>query len=159
MPITSELFRIITRADPAAVWESLSPNARPADYLYGLPLESSWTEGAAVAVCLPGIPGLAGAVLVADRPRRLTFTLGDRAAEPSLYVTWEVCAHPAGTVVRLYVDEIEGSAGGCIDLEAAWLPVLATLQARLDQQVEVAERAGFAGRPDAAPSAERRPAA
>ena len=136
MPITSELFRIITGAEPSVVWETLAPGEGPATYLYGLPMVSRWTEGAPVAVGVPGVPALVGTVLVTDRPRRLTFTLGDSAAEPSLYVTWEVCAHPAGTVVRLWVDEIETSGGPNIELEAAWLPVLSTLQARLDGPVK-----------------------
>ena len=75
---------------------------------------------------------LTGDVLVAERPRRLSYTLGDHPGQPSVYVNWELRALGDATIVRLYVDEPWPDADPTHDLEAAWLPVLYDLVAYLD---------------------------
>jgi hypothetical protein len=135
----SELFRIITQASVQRVWETLTTTGEGVDYLYGLTIQSVWRAGSTVTAGLPAGPQLVGEVLQANRPRLLSYNLGDTAGEPSVYVTWEVDAGPDATIVRLYLDEVQPSSSA--DIEQAWLPVVAALEHRL--------RSGGAERPDA----------
>jgi hypothetical protein len=135
MTFATELFRIITDADADSVWDTLAPVSTGCSYLYGMAVECDWTPGSPINVGPAGRPGLAGVVLVADRPRRLSYTLGDTTREPSVYVTWELRADPAGTVVRLYVDELDPDPDTAAELESVWLPVLSELQLDLERGV------------------------
>jgi uncharacterized protein YndB with AHSA1/START domain len=127
--LTSELFRAITAAPPDQVWAALTATGCPLGYLYGLTAESDWQPGATLTMTL-GRWRLSGEVLVADRPRRLSYTLGEQA----IYVTWELRSVDEGTVIRLTVDEPWPLAEEVDDVEAAWLPVLSGLVTQLDQE-------------------------
>lgn len=128
----SELFHAITRASPQRVWDELTTTGSPVGYLFGMTVESGWRQGSTVTMTMTSEWRLTGEVLAVDPPHALCYTLGDRPGEPSVYVTWELRAAPAGTFIRLYVDEPwSRTAADC--LEAAWLPVLSGLVAHLDQ--------------------------
>jgi len=131
-PVSTDMFRMMTSAGPDCVWDALTPTDEPVSYLHGMIVTSEWRPGSVITVGAPRGGCLIGEVLLADRPRRLSYTLGERLTEPSAYVTWQVQSHPSGTVVRLYVDEPDPSPGA--DLELTWLPVLAALQAQLEHR-------------------------
>jgi uncharacterized protein YndB with AHSA1/START domain len=128
----SELLRTLVRKKPERVWEVLTATGIPLGYLYGMTVESDWRPGTSVTMTLGDQARLTGDVLVAERPRRLSYTLGDRPGQPSVYVNWELRALGDATIVRLYVDEPWPDADPTDDLEAAWLPVLYDLVAYLD---------------------------
>jgi uncharacterized protein YndB with AHSA1/START domain len=130
--LASELFRSITTASPDAVWAALTATGSPLAHMYGLSAESDWRPGSRVT--LTGDRWrLVGEVLVAERPRRLSYTLGDRPGEPSVYLTWELRPLDDATVIRLFVDEPwpPAYADDVDDLEATWLPALSALVAEL----------------------------
>ena len=129
----TELLRTLVRKKPERVWDALTATGIPLGYLYGMTVESDWRPGTSVTVTLGDQARLTGDVLVADRPRRLSYTLGDRSGQPSVYVNWELRALGDATIVRLYVDEPWPDADPTGDLEAAWLPVLYDLVAYLDR--------------------------
>ena len=131
----TELLRTLVRKKPERVWDALTATGIPLGYLYGMTVESDWRPGTNVTVTLGNQARLTGDVLVADRPRRLSYTLGDRSGQPSVYVNWELRALGDATIVRLYVDEPWPDADPTGDLEAAWLPVLYDLVAYLDRGV------------------------
>ena len=122
---------IVTPGDPG--WDALTATGSPLDYLYGMTAESDWQPGATLTMALDDQWRLTGEVLVAERPRRLSYTLGDRSGEPSAYVSWELRTVDDATIIRLYVDEPLPQADVTDDLEAAWLPVLSGLVTRLDR--------------------------
>jgi uncharacterized protein YndB with AHSA1/START domain len=128
----SELLRTLVRKKPERVWDALTVTGIPLGYLYGMTVESDWRSGTSVTMTLGDQARLTGDVLVAERPRRLSYTLGDRSGQPSVYVNWELRALGDATIVRLYVDEPWPDADPTDDLEAAWLPVLYDLVAYLD---------------------------
>ena len=128
----SELLRTLVRQKPEQVWEALTATGIPLGYLYGMTVESDWRPGTSVTMTLGDQARLTGDVLVAERPRRLSYTLGDHPGQPSVYVNWELRALGDATIVRLYVDEPWPDADPIHDLEAAWLPVLYDLVAYLD---------------------------
>jgi hypothetical protein len=128
----SELLRTLVRKKPEQVWEVLTATGIPLGYLYGMTVESDWRPGTSVTMTLGDQARLTGDVLVAERPGRLSYTLGDRPGQPSVYVNWELRALGDATIVRLYVDEPWPDADPTDDLEAAWLPVLYDLVAYLD---------------------------
>lgn len=128
--LTSELFRAITTASPDDVWAALTATGSSLGYLYGMTAESDWQAGATLTLALDRWH-LVGDILVADRPRRLCYALGDRPGEPSVYVTWELRPLDDATVIRLTVDEPWPLTEDTDDLEAAWLPVLSGLVTQL----------------------------
>jgi uncharacterized protein YndB with AHSA1/START domain len=132
-PLASELFRIATRAKPEIIWDALTATGSPLGYLYGMTAESDWRPGATLTMTLLDQWRLTGEVLVAEPPRRLSYTLGDRPGEPAVYVSWELRAVHDATIIRLYVDEPLPQADATDDLEAAWLPVLSGLVTHLDR--------------------------
>jgi uncharacterized protein YndB with AHSA1/START domain len=132
---TSELFHAITRASPECVWNELTNTGSPADWLFGMTVESNWQPGAAITMTVLGDWCLTGEILAVDPPGLLCYTLGDQPGEPSVYIKWEIRGTPGGTFIRLYVDE-PWSRDEADLLEAAWVPVLSRLVANLDQFAE-----------------------
>ena len=79
---------------------------------------------------------LHGVVLRADRPSRLSYTLGEVPDAPSAYVTWEVQPAPTVTAVCLFVDEPDPGPISEGELEAIWLPNLQEAQALFERAHE-----------------------
>lgn len=131
----SDLFRAVTWARPEQVWSVLTTTGAPLPYLYGMTVESDWRLDSAVTMTLGGQWHLSGEVLVAEPFRRLSYSLGERPGEPSVYVNWELRAEGGLTHLRLYVDEI-GDGGDEREIEAAWLPVLCGLASQSLQPQE-----------------------
>jgi hypothetical protein len=59
----------------------------------------------------------------------LTYSLGDGPGMLPVYITWQLEPAPAGTIVRLYVDETGPPDRS--GLELTWLPALEALRTRL----------------------------
>ncbi len=70
---------------------------------------------------------LIGRVLCARPGKRLSYVLAADTDDPPVYVTWLIRPHPAGSTIRLLIDEVE-AADGADAAEDTWLPVLAGLQ-------------------------------
>jgi len=133
--LSTQLFRFMTRCDRETVWSILAPVHPSRGRYYGVPVVSDWAVGSTVVIgsCSGNGPAMVGEILAAERAALLSYSLGDQPDQPTTYVTWKIYATDAGTggtVVRLYVDELE--PGEDWELEAAWLPVLSALQQELD---------------------------
>ncbi len=126
--ITTQLFRFATDAGPDRVWAALTTTG----YLYGLAPSSAWRPGAPIVFAgeeggLSGDgAGLSGEVLAAEEPRRLSYSLRAGDGQPETYVTWEVVADGAGSVVLLVVDE-----PGEPEVSPAWRELVARLESVL----------------------------
>jgi uncharacterized protein YndB with AHSA1/START domain len=129
----SEQFRALTSAKPVCVWGALTATGVPLDYLPGMTVDTDWQPGSRLTMELTDQWRVAGEVLAADRPRRLSYTLDDPPGSPCVYVTWELRLTDDGTIIRLSVDEPWPLAGSTEDLENAWLPVLSGLIRHLER--------------------------
>lgn len=128
----SELFHAVTQATPEAVWDALTVTGSPVGYLLGMAVQSDWEPGSTVTMTVTGEWRLTGEVLAVVPRRQLCYMLGDQPGEPFVYVKWELRAALGMTFIRLYVDE-PWPQDGADTLEAAWLPVLSSLVAELDE--------------------------
>ncbi len=97
-------------------------------FLFGVGLESTWETGSHITGRLEGAPVMQGEVLFAEYPNRLSYLLTAGPGQSESYVTWEVRGCGAGAIVRLAVDETDTTSA---EVEAAWQPVVTTLQALL----------------------------
>lgn len=61
-------------------------------------------------------------------PKSTVYLLASGPEHPEAFVTWEVRECSTGAIVRLTVDEVDAASG---EIEAAWQPVVTTLQALL----------------------------
>jgi len=136
-PLTSHQFALTTIADPATVWTALTDGDLTRRYLNGLAAHSTWSPGALLTLRSGGGSAgpltagqLTGQVLRAEPPRRLSYLLRSGPHDPPTFLTWRLRTTPAGTTLRLQIDEIEGSSDD--DAEDTWLPVLAALRTLLD---------------------------
>ena len=130
MPVlTSEVFRFLTPADPRDVWNELTRTGEPVAHLYGLTIQTDWEPQSPLTASLPAWQALTGQVLHAEPPWLLTYSLGDGPGMLPAYITWQIEPSPAGTIVRLYVDETGPSVAPGLDL--TWLPALEALRTRL----------------------------
>lgn len=130
MPVlTSEVFRFLSPVDPREVWSELTRTGEPAAHLYGFTIQTDWEPHSALTATLPTRPALAGQILHADPPWLLTYSLGDGPGMLPVYITWQLEPAPAGTIVRLYVDETGPPDRS--GLELTWLPALEALRTRL----------------------------
>ena len=132
--ITTIVFRFVTPADPATVWQALTDEP---GHCRGLTVESDWRAGSTVRLSA-GAMVVRGEVLLSAPGERLTHTLGDLPGQPEVFVTWELAGAPGGTVVDLYVDEVGpghfGSGGrtdDVSDMERAWQPVVDAVRAEI----------------------------
>jgi uncharacterized protein YndB with AHSA1/START domain len=140
MKIATEGFRTLICCEPDRVWDELTATGRPLDWLYGMVIESTWQTGSRVTLGSGPRWGLVGEVLVADRPHRLSFTLGDTLSNPSVFVTWELAHETDATIVYLTVDEPQPSRDANRQIELAWLPCLLKLTTLLGDQATKANK-------------------
>jgi uncharacterized protein YndB with AHSA1/START domain len=131
---TTEVFRSLTCAQPERVWDELTATRRPLGWLYGMVVESTWEKGASVRVGMDRNQILFGEVLTAERPQRLSFTLGDTPCEPSVFITWELACDVDTTIVRLTIDETQPRGDATREIELAWIPVIHRLTGFLAEQ-------------------------
>ncbi len=124
-------FTCSTSACPDAVWAALTEPEQTKAYLYGLAAHSCWQVDAAIEFRHERHT-LHGQVMRADRPCRLSYLLAAGPGDPPTYVTWQVRSSPAGSTIRLQIDEAE-SADTREEAEDTWLPVLAALQRHLER--------------------------
>jgi uncharacterized protein YndB with AHSA1/START domain len=113
---------------PDRVWAALTTPASTRQFLFGIALESSWTAGSPITGSIDGAPVLAGEVLFAEYPHRLSYVLFAGAGHPGAYVTWEVPAGRGNATVQLCVDEADADIE---EIAAAWQPVVTAFQALL----------------------------
>ncbi len=128
----SATFRLLTPAAPEVVWGCLLCPARSPRYLHGLAVNASWEPGTRVALTSAACE-LAGEVLHVRPPERLSLTVEDESGSCT-YLTWTLRPHDDGTVVRLHVEECDGTSTSEADLEDVWLPVLDRLGALLREE-------------------------
>jgi uncharacterized protein YndB with AHSA1/START domain len=124
-------FTCSTAACPEAVWAALTDPEQTKAFLYGLAAHSSWQVDAAIEFRHEQHT-LRGQVMRADRPCRLSYFLAAGPEDPPTYVTWQIRSSPAGSTIRLQVDETD-AADTVEEAEDTWLPVLAALQRHLER--------------------------
>ena len=136
-PIATHTFAFFTVVAPVQVWAALTGAGGSVGYMYGLVACSSWLPGEDIGFETvrsgTAVPSLAGRVLHAQPPCRLSFVLQTAPEDPPVYLTWQVRPCPGGSTVQLRVDEPE-CADSDDEAEDIWLPVLASLQAVLAKQ-------------------------
>jgi uncharacterized protein YndB with AHSA1/START domain len=120
-------FACHTPADAARVWAALTEAELTKNYLYGLAAHSTWAPDAPIDVRYGDRPQLTGRVLCSRPEERLSYVLHSGPADPPVYLTWLIRPCSGGCIIRLQIDEIDGS-DSADDVEETWLPVLAALQ-------------------------------
>ncbi len=124
-------FSCSTPAAPARVWSALTEPDQTRTYLYGLAAHSSWQPNAPIEFRHDAVV-LHGHVMHVDPPCRLSYCLAAGPDDPVIYVTWQIRTCPAGSTIRLLVDDPDPSGADTEEAaEDAWLPVLAALQSLL----------------------------
>jgi len=118
-------FAFLTDAPPERVWAALTCAETSPRYLYGMRLESEWAPGSPVDLTAPSGHRVAGEVVAAIPLHSLSYSL-EQGAGPCRIVTWALRVGPAGTVVRLAIDDVDGDS--VEEVEDAWLPILDALR-------------------------------
>lgn len=121
------------KSTPERVWQAITDPAFTQRYWYGTRLESDWKVGSAITFVKPegmGAPDT-GKVLVADKPRQLSFSWhiawGEMAKEPESRVTFTIEPDGDGVKLTLVHDQfIEGSQA-YEALKNGWKGILAGL--------------------------------
>ncbi len=127
-PISSRTFHLLSVGTPGQIWDALTSSELSPRFLHGLTVRGIWSTGGALELtCSHGIT-LHGRVLFSQRPDKLSWTIEDGGCT---YLTWELRESPAGTVVRLTVEEPDSCASDDQEFEDAWLPALRALEAVL----------------------------
>jgi uncharacterized protein YndB with AHSA1/START domain len=127
---TAHSFRFDTPALPARVWSVLTTSGCSDGFFHGLALESDWEVGSPISCRMEGTIVLIGEVLRAEPPSRLSYTLSAGRGQPDTYITWDVRASASGSIVCLFVDDLDAGDQGsaAAEIEECWLPILAALK-------------------------------
>src|SRR5581483_7976191 len=114
------------KATPERVWQALTDPAFTARYWYGTRVESDWKAGSPITFRKPegmGAPDT-GTVLVADRPRTLSFSWhiawGEMAKEKDSRVTFTIEPEGQGSKLTLVHDEFEEGRKAAEALKRGW---------------------------------------
>lgn len=103
------VFAIYIRATPEEVWAALTETSKPRPWLYGTLTRSTWETGTAYEQTTDGFTLIAGEILVAEPPHRLTLTFDAQwdetvAGEPAGILDYRLePIGEAGAVTKLIV--------------------------------------------------------
>jgi uncharacterized protein YndB with AHSA1/START domain len=127
-------FTCATNAGLALVWSALTEPDQTSRYLYGLAAHSSWEPNAPIKFQHETVV-LHGHVMHVDPPCRLSYYLSAGPDDPVTYLTWQIRTCPAGSTIRLQIDETDPFKPDIEEeAEDTWLPVLAALQLLLAER-------------------------
>jgi uncharacterized protein YndB with AHSA1/START domain len=129
--LSTRTFHLLTGAPPEQIWAALTCPTLSPRFLHGLSAQGCWQAGGALLFTSPHGLALTGQVLFSEPPYKLSWTIEDEASGTCTYLTWDLRTTRDGTVVRLRVDEDHAGPADDEELEDAWLPALAALEAVL----------------------------
>lgn len=139
---------------PERLWQALTSAEFTEHYLFGRRVESTWEVGAPVRYWKSGEPGVlsdSGQVLVADRPRRLSYTWRvefdeSLRREGHSRVTFDI--EPLGGEVKLTVVHEEMPEGSMVfrGISQGWPKSLASLKSLLETGRALAVSSAEAGK-------------
>jgi uncharacterized protein YndB with AHSA1/START domain len=122
---TTHVFTFATAAPPWDVWSALTDAETTARWYDGITLDGDWIAGGRLEVRLGDEVVGSAEVLAADPWDRLAYAF-DGGNGPDTYLTWHVRNIPTGSIVSLYVDEMDGDRDD--EAHDTWMPVLRRLQ-------------------------------
>ncbi|MEH2563375.1 SRPBCC family protein [Bradyrhizobium sp. AZCC 2289] len=122
---------------PEKLWDALTSSEFSKRYWFGTELRSDWKVGSPVALVMDGAVTDMGAILEAERPRRLSYTFKhqlDKAMrnEPASKVVFNI--EPHGQFVKLTLTH-EGFVAGSRILDGisrGWPAILSSLKSLLE---------------------------
>ncbi|CAN5135452.1 SRPBCC family protein [soil metagenome] len=124
-------------APPERVWQAITDPAFTARYWYGTRLESDWKVGSSITFVKPQGEPDTGRVLVADKPRTLSFSWhiawGEMAKEKDSRVTFTIEPDGGGSKLTLVHDEFEEGSKAAEALKHGWPGILAGLKKSLEE--------------------------
>jgi uncharacterized protein YndB with AHSA1/START domain/DNA-binding transcriptional ArsR family regulator len=132
------LFQLYIRTSPERLWQALTDASLTRRYFHAARAESSWQPGAPVAYLIDDEVAVAGTVLVAEPPWRLSQTWAFcRApalrADPPSRVTWEIALVDAETCRLTLVHDGFASATPTFEsVGRGWPAVLSSLKSLLE---------------------------
>jgi uncharacterized protein YndB with AHSA1/START domain len=129
--VSTRTFHLLTGASPEQVWDAVTCPSLSPQFLHGLSAQGCWKAGGALLFTSPLGPVLTGQVLFSEPPYKLSWTIEDQGSGTCTYLTWDLRTNFAGTVVRLRVEEGDAGSADDEELEDAWLPAMAALEAVL----------------------------
>jgi len=138
MTKTSLVYVNTIAAPPEKVWQGLTDPAFTERYWYGTRVESDWKVGSPITfVKGPGMGAPdTGTVLVADRPRTLSFSWhiawGEMAKEKDSRVTFTIEPDGTGSKLTLVHDEFEDGSTAAEALKNGWPGILIGLKKTLE---------------------------
>lgn len=140
-PTADQVYRILVRSTPAAVWDAITRPEFTVQYFHGARVETTAEPGAPFRYHSADGQSLWGdeTVLEADPPRRLVVgwrSLWDPelAAEPASRVTWEIEDQGGGVVMITVVHDRLGDSprtAGAVS-GVGWMTVLSGLKSVLE---------------------------
>lgn len=126
------------RTTPEKLWDALTNAEFTKQYWFGMAITSDWKVGSPMYYMVNGKPNVEGKVLIADRPKLLSYTFrdasGEGAKEPPTKVTLEIEPEAGTDTVRLTVthtDFVENSKHRA-SISQGWPAVLSTLKSLLE---------------------------
>ena len=119
------------KSTPERVWQALTDPAFTQRYWYGTRVESDWKVGSPITFVKPQGEPDTGKVLVADKPRTLSFSWhiawGEMSKEQDSRVTFTIEPDGAGSKLTLVHDDFEEGSKAAEALKHGWPDILAGL--------------------------------
>lgn len=126
------------KTTPEKLWDALTSAEFTKQYWFGIAVTSDWKVGSPMTYLRDGKVTVDGKVLIADRPKTLSYTfhdaVGEAAVEPPTRVTLEIEPELGTETVRLTVthtDFIQNSKHR-ISISNGWPAVLSGLKSVLE---------------------------
>jgi uncharacterized protein YndB with AHSA1/START domain len=126
------------KATPEKIWEALTSPAFTRQYWFGSEVTSDWKVGSPMTHLSNGKVKVDGKVLVADRPKLLSYTFhdpeGDASHEPPTRVTFEIEPEAGTETVRLTVTHSDFVANSKLrpSIVQGWPAVLSGLKSLIE---------------------------
>ncbi len=126
------------KTTPEKLWEALTSPAFTRQYWFGIDVTSDWKVGSPMTYISGGETKVDGKVLIADRPKLLSYTFhetnGDASAEPPTRVTLEIEPEAGTETVRLTVTHTDFVANSKHrpSISQGWPAVLSGLKSLLE---------------------------
>ena len=121
---------------PEKLWQALTDTEFSKRYWFGTEVRTDWKVGSPFALVTDGVTSDTGEILIADRPRQLSYTFKherfEEMREPATKVVFTI--EPHGEIVKLTVTH-EGFAAGSKLLGAVsngWPAILSGLKSLLE---------------------------